>query len=62
MLCEFDSPIMVKRGDLSIEIEIHPLSERDQEVARNELRETPEHKKTALADLRNLLQGEYNCL
>lgn len=45
-------------GDLTVEIEVGPPSAEMQEVARKELRETPEIQKEAVTRLRELLQAE----
>ncbi|XP_043527062.1 alpha-tocopherol transfer protein-like isoform X1 [Frieseomelitta varia] len=49
-----------KFGNYTYAIEMDPLSPEFQEVARKELRETPELQKEAIARLRELLKGETN--
>lgn len=44
-------------GDYKLQLEINEPSEEILEIARNELRETPERKETAVQELRKLLQG-----
>lgn len=53
-LTEFPS---LKLGNFTLELEIGPVPAEIQEVARKELRETPEVQKEAVACLRKLLQG-----
>ncbi|XP_012233236.1 alpha-tocopherol transfer protein-like isoform X2 [Linepithema humile] len=48
----------LKIGDFTLEIEVGPPSAEIQEVARKELRETPEIQKEAVARLKKLLQAE----
>jgi len=47
----------LRLGDFTLEIEVDPPSAEMQEVARKELRETPEVQKEAVTRLRELLQG-----
>lgn len=42
-----------------LRFELDPLTPFGREIAMKELRETPEVKKKAIEDLRNLLQGKY---
>lgn len=47
----------VQLGDFTLQIEIEELSPEVKEIARKELRETPEIKKQAVAELKALLKG-----
>jgi len=57
MLTDLNELPKLQLGDFTLELEIGPLSEEMQEVARKELRETPEVQKEAIAELKKLLQG-----
>lgn len=46
-------------GDYILEFELGPPNAEMQEVARKELRETPEVQKEAMARLRELLKGRH---
>lgn len=47
----------VQLGDYTLQIEIEELSPEVEEIARKELRETPDVKKAAVDELRALLKG-----
>lgn len=47
----------VQLGDYTLQIEIEELTPEVQEIARKELRETPDLQKQAVAELRELLKG-----
>lgn len=51
---------MVKIGEFTLELEVGELSDHLKEVARRELRETPERRKEACEELRKLLKGNEN--
>lgn len=57
-LTEMEQLPFLKLGDFTLEFELGPPSAELQEVAKKELRETPEIQKQAIADLRELLKGE----
>ncbi|KAK9693888.1 CRAL/TRIO domain [Popillia japonica] len=48
----------IQCGDFTLELELGPLPPEIEEVARKELRETPENKKEGIEKLRELLKGE----
>ncbi|XP_015174061.1 PREDICTED: alpha-tocopherol transfer protein-like isoform X2 [Polistes dominula] len=48
----------IKLGDFTLEFELGPLSPEMQEVAKKELRETPELQKESMERLRELLKAE----
>jgi len=48
----------IKCGDKIIQLEINPPSPEFQEIAKKELRETPELQKESIARLRELLKGK----
>lgn len=58
MLSDLDTFPAVQLGDFTLKFELDELTPEVQEVARKELRETPERKKEALAELRELLKDE----
>ncbi|XP_058795627.1 alpha-tocopherol transfer protein-like isoform X3 [Phymastichus coffea] len=58
MLTEMDQLPSLKLGDLTLEFELWEPNAEIQEVARKELRETPEVQKQAVQDLKNLLKAE----
>lgn len=58
MLSDLDELPTVKLGDFTLEIEMDDLSPEMQEVARKELRETPDVKRDAIVALRDLLKGQ----
>lgn len=57
MLSDMDELPRIQIGDFTLELEIGELSAEKQEVARIELRETPEVKSQAIKELRELLKG-----
>lgn len=57
MLSDLAEVPFIKIGDYTLEFELGPPSPELQEVARKELRETPELQKQSLARLRELLKG-----
>lgn len=58
MLTDWDVLPSIKLGDFTLEIEIGPPSPELQEVAKKELRETPEVQKESMERLRELLKGK----
>ncbi|XP_046620974.1 alpha-tocopherol transfer protein-like isoform X1 [Neodiprion virginianus] len=58
MMTDMDVLPSLKLGDFTLEFELGPPSAELVEVAKNELRETPERTKEAVAQLRELLNGE----
>lgn len=48
----------VKLGDYTLQIEIEELTPEVKEIARKELRETPDVRDKAVAELRDLLKEE----
>ncbi|KAJ8684227.1 hypothetical protein QAD02_020019 [Eretmocerus hayati] len=58
MLTNMEVMPRLKLGDFTLEFELGPPSAEVQEMARKELRETPEVQKKAVADLRELLKAE----
>lgn len=59
MLSDLDELPTVQLGDFTLEIEMNDLTPEMQEVARKELRETPDVKRDAIVALRDLLKGEW---
>lgn len=57
-LTEWDKLPSIKVGDFTLEVEFGPPGKELQEIAKNELRETPELQKDAIARLRELLKGD----
>lgn len=57
MLSDLTEVPIIKLGDYTLELELDPPSEELQEVAKKELRETPELQKQSLARLQELLRG-----
>lgn len=57
MLSDMDTLPQVELGDYTLKFELDELSPKMQEVARKELRETPERQKEAVEALRDLLKG-----
>ncbi|PBC32775.1 Alpha-tocopherol transfer protein [Apis cerana cerana] len=57
-LTEWDKLPSIKVGDFTLEVEFGPPGKELQEIAKNELRETPELQKDAIARLRELLKGK----
>ncbi|XP_012289204.1 alpha-tocopherol transfer protein-like isoform X2 [Orussus abietinus] len=62
MLTDLDELPSIKLGDFTLEFELGPPSAELQEVARKELRETPEVQKEAVDRFRELLKGETDLL
>jgi hypothetical protein len=58
MLTDLDQLPSIKLGDFTLEFELGPPSAEIQEVAKKELRESPELQKQAVAELRELLKAE----
>lgn len=57
-MTEWDKLPSIKVGDFTLEVEFGPPGKELQEIAKNELRETPELQKDAIARLRELLKGD----
>lgn len=57
MLTELDKLPGVQLGDFLLQFELDEPRESVREIARTELRETPEVVKAAVAELRRLLEG-----
>lgn len=47
----------IKLGDYVLQMELEDLKPEIQEIARKELRETPDVKRDAVVELRDLLKG-----
>lgn len=62
MLSDMDEIPVMKFGDITLEIELQDLSPEFQEIAKKELRETPEVVKESVTKLRELLQEETDLL
>lgn len=60
MLTDMDQMPRIKLGDFTLEFELGPPSAEIQEVARKELRESPDVQKKAIMQLRALLKGLFN--
>ncbi|XP_055923640.1 alpha-tocopherol transfer protein-like isoform X2 [Eupeodes corollae] len=58
MLSELPELPILKIGDFELTFELNELSENGRQIAEKELRETPEIKKKAIEDLKNLLEQE----
>ncbi|CAH1276786.1 unnamed protein product [Diabrotica balteata] len=58
MLSDMDQLPTIKLGNYTLQIELDDLKPEVQEIARKELRETPEVKKEAIVALRDLLREE----
>lgn len=58
MLTDVDKLPALQLGDFVLQIELDDPSEAVREIARLELRETPEVTESAIAELRRLLAGE----
>lgn len=56
-ITDLDLPAIKLTENDWLRFELDPLTPYGKEVAVRELRETPEIKKKAIVDLRNLLQG-----
>lgn len=59
MLSDMDELPTVQLGDFKLEFELGEPSPKVQEIARKELRETPDVVKEAIPALRDLLKGKY---
>lgn len=59
MLSDLDELPTIQLGDFTLQFEMDELSPEMQEVARKELRETPDVKRDAVVALRDLLKGEF---
>lgn len=60
MLTNWDNIPSLKLGDYTLEFEISPPGPELQEVAKKELRETPEIQHESIAQLRELLKGKVS--
>lgn len=58
MLTELDKLPGVQLGDFLLQFELDEPRESVREIARKELRETPDVVKPAVEDLRRLLEGK----
>ncbi|XP_074039643.1 alpha-tocopherol transfer protein-like isoform X2 [Leptinotarsa decemlineata] len=58
LLSQMDELPTVKLGDYTLQIELEDLKPEVQEIARKELRETPDVKRDAIVALRDLLKEE----
>lgn len=61
MLSDLDELPTIQLGDFTLEIEMHDLTPEMQEIARKELRETPDVARDAIVALRDLLKGLRQC-
>lgn len=59
MLTDIDKLPAVQLGDFLLQIELDEPKESVLEIARKELRETPEIVQPAVDELRRLLSGNY---
>lgn len=50
-------PVLI--SDRTVRLELEELNEISMDVAKRELRETPESKLAAIEELRNLLKGKF---
>lgn len=50
-------PVLI--SDRTVRLELEELNEITMDVAKRELRETPESKLAAIEELRNLLKGKF---
>lgn len=57
MLSDIDELPKLQLGDFTLQFEMDELSPEMQEVARKELRETPDIKQHAVEALRDMLKG-----
>lgn len=62
MLSDIDKLPGVQLGDFLLQFELDEPRESVQEIARKELRETPENVKPAVDELRRLLRGNLSSL
>lgn len=60
MLTNWDNIPSLKLGDFTLEFEISPPGPELQEVAKKELRETPEIQNESIAQLKELLKGKIS--
>lgn len=59
MLSDMDEMPIIQLGDYKLELEFGELSSEAREVARKELRETPDLSRDAVIALRDLLRGKH---
>lgn len=57
MLTDFEKLPTLKVGEFTLEIELHELSDEMKDVAKRELRETPELQQAAVEKLKELLKS-----
>ncbi|KAK9878597.1 hypothetical protein WA026_022858 [Henosepilachna vigintioctopunctata] len=62
MLSEIDEVPVVRFGDVTLEVELGELKPETKEIARKELRETPDVVREAVKELRDLLKEEKDLL
>lgn len=62
MLSDLDEVPVIHFGDHKLELEFQELTPEYQEIARKELRETPDVSRDAVIALRDLLKGITNFL
>ncbi len=60
MLSDLEELPSVRLGEFILRFELEDLTPLGKEVARTELRETPEIKIKAVEELKKLLQGKLN--
>ena len=60
MLSDLTEVPFIKIGDFKLEFELGPPNPELQEVARKELRESPEIQKQSITRLQELLKGSVN--
>lgn len=59
MMTDMEVLPSIKLGDFTLEFELGPPTPDIVEVAKTELRETPDVKKEAIIQLRELLKGNF---
>lgn len=62
MLSDLDEVPVVKFGPNTLEVELQELTPESKEVAKKELRETPDVARVAVKELRDLLKGMFENL
>ena len=62
MLTDIDKLPFIKLGDFTLEFELGPPNAEIAEVAKKELRESPELQRKSMAELRELLKGIVHSL
>jgi hypothetical protein len=62
LLSDLEELPNLKIGDYILHIELNELTPEVKEIARKELRETPEVRKQAIVELRDLLRGKSSFL